>query len=108
MGTKTSRKSDFWRSFFLFGAVRDRYRHRGSAALAGLYSHTPSAHHFKPLPDVFQCSMRLIFVSRLKTGAVVFHDDMSTGVRVPCPDGDVKRIGIQVHAVLDGVFHNGL
>ena len=27
-----------------------------------------------------------------KTRAVVFHDDLSAGIRVPCPYGDVQRI----------------
>ena len=43
-----------------------------------------------------------------KTASVVFHDDLSAGIRVLCPDGDVQRLGIGVHTMLDGVFHDGL
>ena len=52
--------------------------------------------------------MRPAFVGGVKTGTVVPHDDLSAGIRAPCPDGDAQRLGILVHAVLDGVLHNGL
>ena len=39
--------------------VRDRHRHRGSAALTVLYRHTPATHHFQPLPDIFKRSIEV-------------------------------------------------
>jgi hypothetical protein len=52
--------------------------------------------------------MRLALIARVKTRAVIFHDDLGAGIRTPGPDGDMQRIGIEIQAMLDGVFHNGL
>ena len=70
--------------------------------MAGYHIKFPATHHFKPLPDVIKCGMRPAFIGGVKTGAIVIHDDLSAGIRVQCPDGDVQRLGIRVQSVLDG------
>ena len=62
----------------------------------------------KPLPDVCQRGMRLVRVRRVKSRAVVLHEDFRDGVCVPCPDQDAQRSGIGVHPVLYRIFHDGL
>ena len=52
--------------------------------------------------------MWLALIRGINPKAVVPHGDLGTGIRVPCPDGDMQRIGIQIHSVLDGFFHDGL
>ena len=77
-----------------FGAARNNHRYHGSAALTGLYGHTPAAHHFKALPNVIQSDMRLIVIGGLKISAVILHYNPAAGA---CParfDEDVKRFGI--------------
>ena len=43
-----------------------------------------------------------------KAGAVVLHDDLAAGLCFPGSYGDVKGSGLRIHAVFDGVLHDGL
>ena len=47
-------------------------------------------------------------IFRIKSGAVVFHDDLAAGTRPAGGDSDAQRRGIRIHAVLDGVLRDGL
>ena len=90
------------------GTVRDRYRHDSSTALIWFYGQAPTAHHLKPLSDVYKGDTGGAVLGGVKTAAIVFHDDLSAGIRVPRFYGDVKRSGIGVHTVLDCIFYNWL
>jgi len=89
-------------------AVRDRHRHHGSAAFVGRDREAPAAHHFKHLPDVFQGDARLAVIDRLKICAVVLHGDFTAKICHARSDENVERFGILIHAMLYGVFHDGL
>ena len=44
----------------------------------------------------------------IEISAVVFHDDDAHVLRLHRTDGDMKGCGIRIHAVLDGIFDDGL
>ena len=49
--------------------------------------------------------MRLAVIGVGKTAAVIRSDDLAAGICFSCPYGNVKRTGIGISAVLDGVLH---
>ena len=69
----------FFQLFLSFGTVRDRYRHNGSASFAGDCCHTPAAHHFKPLPNVFKCGMGFALIGGIEARTGIFHGDLGDG-----------------------------
>ena len=73
----------------LCGIVRDRHRYHGSTAFARRDRQGSAAHDIKPLPDVIKCGMRPAFIGGVKTDAVVVHNELSSGICVSCPDGDM-------------------
>ena len=85
----------------------DGYLYYGSAPFAGVYGKF-SALQLQPLLYVRQRDMRLLIVGRRKAGAVVFYDDLAAGICLPGPYGDVQGGVLGIHAVLDGILHNGL
>ena len=94
--------------FLSIDPVRDHHCYHGSAALIPFDGQTPSAHHFKPLPDVFKRNTRDRCFIGIKTFTVVHNDDLAAGICFPRLDQYVKGLGIGIPAVLDGVFHDGL
>ena len=90
------------------GAVRDGHRHHGPAAFVGRNTQGSAAHDLEPLLNVFQGNARLAVIGGVKTAAVVRNDDLTAGIRFSRTDGNVKRAGIRISAVLDGVLHDGL
>ena len=52
--------------------------------------------------------MRLTVIGCVKTGAVVFHNNLNAEIRGLCPDGNAQRSVIGIHTMLNGVFYNGL
>ena len=87
---------------------RDHDLHHRASAVPGSDGYGAAAHHFQPLPDICQSGLGCAFVGGIKTGSVILHDDLNPCFRALCPDEDVKRAGIGIHAVFYGIFHNGL
>ena len=94
-------------SFFGF-LIRNRHCDGRSFPVPGYYFKLPTAHHFQPLPNVRQGNMWFGSLRQIKSGTVVLHSDHAAGIRVTCPDQNMKRVGIRVHAMLDGILRNGL
>ena len=84
------------------------YNNNRSAAFTLGYRQLALAHHFEPLADIVQRDMRLVVVCGVKVGTVVFDDDFAAAVRLSGLDIDMERVSLQLHAVLDRVFHKGL
>ena len=52
--------------------------------------------------------MWLVVVGGVEVRSVVLDDDLAAAVRLSGFDIDMERISLQLHAVLDRVFHKGL
>lgn len=61
-----------------------------------------------PMLYVLQCDVGLVVIDGFKIGTIVLHDDFVARICPARVDEDVERFGILVHAVLDGIFDDGL
>ena len=93
---------------FLDGGIRDRQRHYGPAALVWRDGQASAAHDFEPLTNVVQREMPFAVVGGVEAPVVVGYDDLAAGSRFSRLDGNAKRSGIGISAVLDGILHDGL
>ena len=60
------------------------------------------------MTDIVQRDVRLVVVGGVKARSVVLDDDLAAAVCLSGLDIDMERSSLQLHAVLDRVFHKGL
>ena len=92
----------------ILSILRDRYHHHGSSAIIRRDRQESAAHDRKSLPDVFECNMGFAVINGVKTAAVIRNCDLTAVIRLSCPDQDVKRAGVRIPPMLDGIFYDGL